>query len=673
MPHLLSLRRALAWLLSAAAVVCAPAVQAAEPAQLPPLESFFQNPVIRKASLSPDGLHLAMLVQQKNGRVQLAMTEVTTLAPKLVAGFSDVDIHGFDWVNNDRLVLHVLDLQAPPGELQYGNGLYAVNRDGSELSLLILRPSRKGYSRVGRNILPVNHSFLSVDPRRSTNDIFVRLYDTFPPHKAIGLRRLDTVTGQSTIIDGPERAQGWVIDRDGTPRIAVAHAEGEVRVHYLDPGKGAWQKLAQFPEFSPQGFTPQAFGPDGTLYVTASLNRDKAALYTYDLAARQLSPEPVLAHKDFDVHSQFVFGAQGVRGVRFETDAPSTHWFDSRIRTLQQAVDALLPGTENRVEPSQRGRHAVIRSASDTQPPRFYLYDEDRAKLTLIGDAVPGIEPGRMAQTDMVRYKAQDGLEIPAYLTLPAGANPKKLPMVVLVHGGPWARDSWQWQPEVQFLASRGYAVFQPEFRGSIGFGTRHFEAGWKQWGLKMQDDVADGTRWAIAQGIADPQRICIAGASYGGYAVLMGLANDPALYRCGVDWVGVTDIDLLFSIHNWSDLSEEFKQYGMKTLVGDPDKDAAQFKATSPIAQAARIRQPLLLAYGSVDRRVPLVHGTRFRDAVKASNPNVEWISYAEEGHGWVQVKTRVDFWQRVEAFLERSIGASAGVATKGQAQGTQ
>jgi dipeptidyl aminopeptidase/acylaminoacyl peptidase len=176
-----------------------------------------------------------------------------------------------------------------------------------------------------------------------------------------------------------------------------------------------------------------------------------------------------------------------------------------------------------------------------------------------------------------------------------------------------------------------------------------------------MQNDVADGTRWAIAQGFADPKRICIAGASYGGYATLMGLVNDPDLYKCGVDWVGVTDINLMYT-GTWlgnSDAADEWKK--MPEIIGDPVKDAAQLKATSPIEQAARITQPVLMAYGGVDHRVPLYHGQRFYDAVKRTNPNVEWVEYPEEGHGWRLEKNNIDFWGRVEKFLDKNIGKGA------------
>ncbi len=220
-----------------------------------------------------------------------------------------------------------------------------------------------------------------------------------------------------------------------------------------------------------------------------------------------------------------------------------------------------------------------------------------------------------MATRDFVHIKARDGHAFAVHVTRPAGKGP--WPAVVLVHGGPFMRGgSWHWDAESQFLASRGYIVVEPEFRDSTGFGDKLFRAGWKQWGL------------------ADGKRVCIAGASYGGYATLMGLIRDPDLYRCGVAWAAVTDIGLLYS-PTWGDLSEVWKQYGMPVLVGDPEKDAAQFDATSPLKQADRVTQPLLLAFGGTDRRVPMTHGTRFRDAVRKTNSQVEWIEYADEGHG--------------------------------------
>jgi dipeptidyl aminopeptidase/acylaminoacyl peptidase len=310
-----------------------------------------------------------------------------------------------------------------------------------------------------------------------------------------------------------------------------------------------------------------------------------------------------------------------------------------------------------------KAENMLVQSYSDVVPLMYSVYNTKTGALSKVGSTRQSINPAQMGPQKAITYTSRDGLKITGLLTLPRAGVRKNLPMVVLVHGGPWPRGStWGWNSMSQFLASRGYAVLEPEFRGVNGFGDKLFKAGLKQWGLGMQNDVADATRWAIAQGYADAKRICIAGASYGGYATLMGLVNDPDLYKCGVDWVGVTDINLMYN-DDWtarSDFSDDYKEFGMPFLVGDQVKDAAQLRATSPIAQAARIKQPLLLAYGGADDRVPVFHGRKFYDAVKAHNQNVEWIEYPEEGHGWRLPKNNYDFWTRVEKFLDKNIGAA-------------
>jgi dipeptidyl aminopeptidase/acylaminoacyl peptidase len=303
-----------------------------------------------------------------------------------------------------------------------------------------------------------------------------------------------------------------------------------------------------------------------------------------------------------------------------------------------------------------------VRSFADVQPSLYRLFNRDTGRLVRLGAERPDVQPERMALTDFVRVKARDGLEIPCLLTLPrtaAGAprDEPRWPLVVLVHGGPWVRGSaWRWDAEAQFLASRGYAVLQPEFRGSEGFGAAHLRAGFKQWGRAMQDDLADTARWVIAQGLADPARVAICGASYGGYAALMGLVNDGGLFRCAVARAAVTDL-LLLHDGNWSDISEPFRRYGLPQLVGDRRADEAMLVAHSPLQQAARIRNPLLLGHGLLDRRVPIEHGRRLRDAVKAHNGQVEWVEYEKEGHGFSFAEHEIDWWQRVERFLARHL----------------
>jgi dipeptidyl aminopeptidase/acylaminoacyl peptidase len=633
-----------------------------------PIEAFFQNPAIAQARISPDARHVAFLAGSGAQRTQLVVLDTDKLTIKVVAGFTDSDIGSVQWVNEKRLVFTVADRQRAVGDTYWGPGLFAVDSDGTDFRPLADIQWRWGQdmSSASRKILKPNVRLLGTTRQKNSDDIFVGnpQFTVGRDFDAVTVLRVNTRTGHSEALERPANSYAWRTDSQDVPRVTVTYHDGRSSLQYLDPATKAWTRLAEWDAVREHGLQPEAFGADGSLYVSTTNGRDTSAIYRYDLAKRALDPEPVLSAKGYDFEGDLLEDRSGVVGVRYATDAQATVWFDAALKQLQAKLDARFPDTVNTIELPFRGEvpFVVVHVFSDVQPGMFLLYDTKADKLTRIGSAHPAIDAKRMARRTVVHYKARDGLDIPAWLTLPPGAQgAQKLPMVVLVHGGPFVRGGyWGWDADSQFLASRGYAVLEPEFRGSTGLGARHYKAGWKQWGLAMQNDIADGTRWAIAQGTADASRVCIAGASYGGYATLMGLVNDPDLYRCGVEWAGVTDIDLMYSISVFtSDTSDEQKKYGMPILIGDREKDAAQLKATSPLEQAARIKQPLLMAYGGSDRRVPIEHGKKFREAVEKTNAQVEWIEYPEEGHGWALVKNRVDFWTRVEKFLDRNIGA--------------
>ncbi|MGX4643313.1 alpha/beta hydrolase family protein [Massilia sp. SYSU DXS3249] len=648
--------------------------QAERAAALPPPAAFFENPTLSQARLSPSGKFLAARSGAPGRRDYLVVVELETRTAKLVAGYGDADIRSFQWVNDERLVFDVTDRLAAPGERRYAPGLYGVNRDGAKLVQLVERRSdlynRETGSNFEKRILPWHTFMLDQAGAEDSEHIYVESLE-LDSHWTVlhtHLLRLNTVTGRTQRVPAPGKVDQWLLDNKGEPRLAIGSERGTTTIHYRDPATGTWRVVSQQQTYGGSGsaVSPVGFGADGVLYVTAAGGQDTSALHTFNFATGKINPEPVLVTRGYDFDGELVRNRAKLLGVRLRTDAESNVWFDPAMQTLQQRLDKLLPGTANLISVASGANvpWVLVESYSDARPPVLYLFDTKTDALSKVGDTRPGIDPAAMGRQQPVRYKARDGLDIPGLLTLPPGGKGKNLPLVVLVHGGPYVRGAtWGWDPQTQFLASRGYAVLQPEFRGSTGFGWAHFRAGWKQWGLAMQDDIADGVRWAIAQGIADPKRVCIAGASYGGYAALMGLAKDQDLYRCAISWAGVTDIKLLYDGH-WrfdSDLPEQWKRYGMPELVGDPVHDAAQLKATSPIFQVERIRHPLLLAYGSHDLRVPLVQGQRFRDALKATNQQVEWIEYLNEGHGWSLVENRIDFWGRVEKFLDQHIGKGA------------
>ena len=636
---------------------------AASPA--PAIADFFDNPEISGAKLSPSGNYLAVRMGGKGQRDRLAVMTLGSGEFKAISSFTDADIGRFEWVNDERLALTSTDRSVGQGNMHYASGLYAINRDGSHFIQLVSRDGSLG-TRTDRLLLPWNTYLLGQKTKQDSDNIYVvHSVDSAGTLDYRELQLLNTMTGRMTPFELPGATSGWLLDHNGEPRLTAVTKDDKKTILYRDPALNQrWRPLVTFNTYTggKGAFTPLTFGPDGTLYVVANAGKDKRAVYTFDLQNGKMADKPLVQLEGYDFHGELIMGKDKLLGIRHLTDSLGTHWLDQDMQALQDHLDQILPNTVNLLTPPARpgSPWLLVEAYSDIFPLRTMLYNSATKQLTAIGASHPQIEPAQMAHRKLVHYAARDGLDIPAWLTLPQGTG-KNLPLVMLVHGGPYVRGgSWGWDAEAQFLASRGYAVLQPEFRGSTGFGSRHFRAGWKQWGLKMQDDIADGTRWAAAQGYADPKRVCIAGASYGGYATLMGLINDAELYRCGVDWIGVTDITLLYQ-PGWftlDDLDQEWKQYGMPALVGDQVKDADQLKATSPLLQAARIRQPLLLAYGGADQRVPLQHGTRFYQAVRQTNPGVEWIEYEEEGHGWALPKNRIDFWGRVEKFLDKQIG---------------
>jgi dienelactone hydrolase len=635
-------------------------------------EGFFQEATMVSAKLSPDGRTLALLsAPTAKDRVRLITLDVKSMKATVLAQFDHDDVDYVDWISNNRLVYELDDHQAAAGDRDkaWSSGLWAVNVDGSHSRQLIARNDTNFVQSSSHvELLSWMTSYIApVDSIHDSDDIYVAepaLFD-FSGVGDYKLKRVNTVTGRARDITTPPGAgaRGWLFDADGNPRVSVVHRGGRAQVMLRDPSTDNWSPIADFDEFAGgDSIYPVALAGDDQLFVTASRGKDTKSIYRFDLKTRTLAAKPFLQSDRYDLYPAFLIQHGKLLGIRYTIDASATQWMDPAMAALQAKIDEMLPSTINRISvPTGNGdaQVVVVASYSDRVPGMFYLYDAQRGKLIQLGSAHPEVDPDRMSAMEPVHYAARDGLQIPAWLTVPQGAERKNLPLVVLVHGGPFARgEQWHWNPEVQFLAARGYAVLEPEFRGSTGYGDKLFKAGFKQWGLGMQNDLADGVKWAVDQGLVDPKRVCIAGADYGGYAVLMGLINDPQVYRCGIDWIGATDIDLMYTA-TWNDASDTWKTYGMPRLIGDRVADAAQLKATSPILNAGKIRSPLLMAYGNEDFRVPIEHGEKMRAALaRQSAAEVEWVVYDKEGHGWRTLSTNIDFWNRVAAFLDKNIG---------------
>ena len=647
----------------------APAAQllAAEP--LPSVESFFKDPFVRQVRLSPQGHYVAILTGMPDGRQMLAIRDTADLKKVNVpaAGSDQTYITDIHWINENRIGFTVKNRRI---EFEGNRDEFAVDRDGSYLTHLISGNWEHHQESTGSNIidktLTADYTFHAVT-HDGSDDIIVEKYSwngtDIHPDRSF-LYRLNTRTRQLSDVVGkapPERSQYWLSDAAGVPRIALADDKGRCKASYRSSAGGDWQALYDVDCYSDQRYSPLYFDGDQTLYVSASYHGNNA-LYRYDLKNMKLASEPMLSIAGFDFLGapEIDYVSKKIIGFHLEGDATTSVWLDPRMKAIQQKVDALLTRTNNVINcPSDCWNSPVmlVTAASDRQPTQYFLYTPASNGLVGLGGSHPDIKPEQMGLRDFYHYTARDGMSIPVYVTQPPGKASGPRPTVVLVHGGPHVRGvTWDWEAEAQFLASRGYLVIQPEFRGSTGYGYAHFEAGWKQWGLAMQDDLADAAQWAIKQGWSDPKRVAIMGASYGGYATLMGLIKNPEIFRCGVEWAGVTDLHLMFS-RSESDVSVDDLHYGMRTLIGDPDQDSAQFDANSPLLNAAKLKQPLLIAHGAADMRVPIVHATKFHDAVSRTNAQVEWIVYSDEGHGWRHEEDNIDFWNHVEAFLDKNL----------------
>jgi dipeptidyl aminopeptidase/acylaminoacyl peptidase len=488
------------------------------------------------------------------------------------------------------------------------------------------------------------------------------------------LSRLNTLTGErrSLSFGVPSGTQNWLLDDGFEPRVVLSSKDGRTTVHWRTPGSPDWKELESFNTYGgDDGFTPLRVEKGDRLLAVARVKSDNSALLAYDLKTGKLNSEPLVAVQGFDLRPSLEGDSKtrNVVGVHFEADRPYSYWFDDRLDAAQKMVDAALPNRTNRLRCGrcESTRYFVVRSSSDRSPGEYFILDHQEKRLMSLGKERPWIDESIQARRSFHRFAARDGVSIPVYVTHPVGAGPNdKLPAVVLVHGGPWVKGAnLLWDADAQFLASRGYRVIEPEYRGSTGYGWKLFRSGWKEWGRTMQDDLLDAVQWAGKQGLVDTARVCIMGASYGGYAALMSPIKHPGAYRCAVSHVGVTDIELMYSVH-WSDLSEDYKRYGMPRLVGDREKDKELLREASPLHRVRELKVPVLLAHGADDRRVPLEHATQFVKAARDAGVAVDYVSYTDEGHGWYHAENHADFYRRVEKFLAASLGASGAAAAK-------
>jgi dipeptidyl aminopeptidase/acylaminoacyl peptidase len=600
--------------------------------QIIPLRDFFRNPQKTGYQLSPSGNFIGFL-QPVGSRLNIFVRPKEGGEEKQITAVADRDIQNFLWKGNKYLVY----LKDDGGDENYHLHVTQIDSAGQ------------------RDLTPFNGVRAEIidDLEDHPTDLLVGLNKR--NKQIFDAYRLNVETGQLKLVaENPGNIASWTADHEGNIRVATTTDGVNTSLLYRKTENDPWRSVitTNFKE----SFAPQFFTFDNkALFGVSNIGRDKVAVVEFDpesgkeTAVRFERPDVDVSGLNFSKKRKVLTSAT------YTTWKEERHFFDPISKELYETLARNLPGYDVYVVSSNKEEDTfIVRTISDRSLGAFYLYDTRSGALTKIADRNPWLKQADLAEMKPIEYTARDGLVIHGYLTLPRGAAGRPLPIVVHPHGGPWHRDVWGFDPVVQFLANRGFGILQMNFRGSTGYGRKFWEAGFRQWGQRMQDDITDGVQWLINRGIADPKRIAIYGGSYGGYTVLAGLTKTPDLYAAGVDFVGVSNI---FTFLNT--IPPYWKPYldMMYEMVGHPETDRALLQENSPALNADKIKAPLFVAQGAKDPRVNINESDQIVDALKKRGIDVEYMVREDEGHGFQNEENRFAFYEAMEKFLEKHL----------------
>src|SRR5690242_1361874 len=617
-------------------------------AQSPPVidrEIFFGDPEIAGAQISPDGTFIAFVKPFKGTRnVWVKKTGDPFTSAKPITADTKRPIPTFFWSRDGKYILFVQD---KGGDENFN--VYAVNPADS--------PASGQEVPAARNLTDVKgvRAFIYSVPRSEPDAIYVGINDRDPAWH--DLYKVKISTGERTLMrKNTERITAYFFDLKDQLRLATRSAEtGDTEVLRVDADK--FTKVYSCTVFEACG--PIRYHKDGErVYFQTNKGSDvdlvRLELFNPTTGKEELVESDPLKHVDFG-NASFSEVTDDLIATSYDDERVRIYWKDKNFEADYKNLQKQLPGKEINFGSSTKDEKLwIIAANADTDPGSTYLYDRTTKKLTLQYQAREKLNRAYLASKKPVKYPSSDGLEVPAYLTLPKGVAAKNLPAVILPHGGPWARDSWGYNAFAQFLANRGYAVLQPNFRGSTGYGKKFIDAGNKQWGDKMQDDVTWGAKYLIAQGIADPKKIGIMGGSYGGYATLAAVAFTPDVYAVGVSIVGPSNlITLLESIPPyWEPIRKLFYE-----RMGDPNtpEGKAQLLRQSPLTSASKIKTPLLVVQGANDPRVNKRESDQIVIALRDRGFPVEYLVAPDEGHGFARPVNNMAMFAAAEKFLAK------------------
>jgi dipeptidyl aminopeptidase/acylaminoacyl peptidase len=602
------------------------------------VEDFFRTPEKSRYQLSPDGTHFSYLGPFER-RCNIFIQKVGEQIATRITAETERDIAGYFWTNNNRLV-------------------YVKDKGGDENFTLI------GINKNASNILeltPFDNVRIGVIDTLEDDDDAVIIVMNKNDSRLFEPYRLNINTGETRQLaentDAQKPISEWLTDHDGKLRIAIRLNDGINPTIMYRKTEGEPFSDVITTDFR-QTLSPEFFDFDNSsvVYVVSNLGRDKSVAIKFDLETGEEVGEPVFSHPDVDTASLDFSRKRKVLTVSsYVTWKRHYHFFDDETSRIFFRLKEKLPDVEiSLADFSKDENKLLIRTYSDRSLGGYHLYDVEADELLKICDVAPWLNPDDLAEMKPIEYKARDGVTIHGYLTMPRSHGTAKPPVVVNPHGGPWARDSWDYDPQSQLLANRGYAVFQMNYRGSVGYGRKFWEMSFKQWGLSMQDDITDGVQWLIDEGHADKDRIAIYGGSYGGYATLAGITKTPKLYACAVDYVGVSNL------FTFMETIPAYWQPYLKRLyemIGHPERDDVRLAENSPAFHVDNIRCPLFVVQGANDPRVNIDESDQIVKSLRNRGIDVPYMVKYDEGHGFQNEENRFEFYKALLGFLGKHL----------------
>jgi len=638
-------------------------------AEAPPVSAFARGEQLIEADISPDGRYLAVLTKLKGIPVVMVKDQLAAQSEFTGVMSSAADkkiwIRWCRWATNTRLLCSLSGAVHDRDVVYVATRLAAVDADGQHLKTLV-QGSDLGQGQVQDEIIdwsPGKPDTVLIQAQASLIDMRDRIAgvevvgNTVDPYPTV--YELNVVTGaMRTHTRSRAPIRYYLSDQHGHIRLGwgfAAHSD-QIEFYARDPASDAWHRLLKYEAFGKDTTVLKPIAvcadrPDCAYAIGSSEDRD--ALWRLDLTGKN-PPTLEFAHPAVDVDEP-VFANDGrLLGVRYETDRPFLYSTDPERERVLQTLKAALPGGFIVITDATRdGTQYVARTTSDVDGGTFYLLNMEKHRLIRIGTAYPELDPAKLPHMQTMSYPAQDGTRIPGYLTVPTGLRAEHLPLVVMPHGGPIARDRWRFDFLRAFLVSRGYAVLQMNFRGSSGYGDKWFFDAHQDWGGLTYSDIADGARWAVHEGIADPRHLCIVGWSFGGYAALLGAVRDSDLFRCSVSIAGVSDLTLLEA--------QESKFISGEIARQEIGTDSAKLKADSPRNHANGVRIPVLMIHGDNDAQVNIEQSKAMDKALtKAQKPH-EFIVIDGADHQMSRESDRMTLLTAIERFLATNLGPGA------------